>query len=85
MAKEINPNETKNERFKRLACARVNKILAVYKHLSNLKGSNYASTPNERNEILSVLRKGIEEIEYIWAGEKGKKEAFTFKSDSIGE
>jgi hypothetical protein len=77
--------ETKNERFTRLATARVNKVLLIYKHLSNLGGSNYSSTPDEKNQILSALRKGIEEIEYIWAGEKGNKEAFSFKPTELEE
>ena len=73
--------EIKNERFKRLAGARVNKVLTGYRLLSNLAGANYKSTIEQRQEILSALRKGLEEIEYVWANEKPKKENFQFKSE----
>lgn len=51
------PNETKSERFRRLAEARVNKILTMMRLLGNLCGpSFYEYTRDEIEQIFTVLQ-----------------------------
>jgi len=76
--------ENANERFLRLAEARVNKILDGYRLLSNLKGTNYKSTQDQRNELIRVLRTGLDELEAVLAGEKIDKTKFKFHASGNG-
>ena len=70
--------ESKHEKFQRLAPARVNKTLDEMRKLINLKSPSYESTPTERHAIIAALRKGVEEVEYVFSGEKANKASFTF-------
>jgi hypothetical protein len=76
--------ETPNERFTRLAEARMNKILDGYRLIANLKGSNYKSTQEQRIELIQVLRQGLDELEAVLAGEKIDKTKFKFSSFANG-
>ena len=70
--------ETKSQKFHRLAPARVNKTLNEMRKLANLKSASYESTGDERRAIITALRKGVEELEYVFSGEKANKSSFTF-------
>lgn len=74
--------ETPNQRFTRLAEARVNKILDGYRLLTNLVGSNYKSDQAQRRELLQVLRNGLDELEAVFAGEKMDQAKFKFSSST---
>lgn len=72
--------ESKRAKFIRIGERRVNDVLDGLRLLSNLKSSQYDSTPQMRNEILSAIRGAMEEMEYIWSGSKPDKAKFQFKS-----
>lgn len=74
--------ESKHEKFHRLAPARVNKTLDEMRKIANLKSASYESSPDERRAIITALRKGIEELEYVFSGEKANKSSFTFGDPS---
>ena len=77
--------ETKNEKFHRLAPARVNKTLNEMRKISNLIAPSYASTQEERRAIITALRLGVEELEYCFSGEKTNKAKFTFGDTPVEE
>lgn len=49
-------NETKAQKFSRLASARVSKAVKQIKALGNLSGAGYESTPDQRSKIETVIR-----------------------------
>ena len=82
METESEKDAVKSERFRRLAKYRVNKVLDGYRLLARMTGYNYKSSPTQRNEMLQALKEGLEEMEYVWAGEKPKKEKFKFRDEA---
>lgn len=61
MARKSSPtNETKAQKFVRLANSRVNRIIRGYKILGQLGGSGYESTPDQRKRIETVLTEGLQ-------------------------
>lgn len=82
METESEKDAVKSERFRRLSKQRVNKILNGYRLLCNLKGPNYKSSMEEKNEIIFALRQGLEETEMVFGGEKPKKEKFKFRDEA---
>lgn len=54
-------DETKAQRFVRLAEARVSKTLKMIDNIGKLGGSNYERTPEQVNAIAAALHNGIEE------------------------
>ena len=52
-------NETKSQKFVRLANARVNRVLRGLKHIGALGGGGYESTPDQRKRIETVLTEGL--------------------------
>jgi hypothetical protein len=77
--------ETKNEAFVRIAEKRINKILDEFRVITNLFAPSYKTTSEQRNEVVTALRKGVEEVEYVAAGSKVNKEAFKFKPTPLEE
>ena len=75
--------ETKREKFVRIAERRVTQTLDCYRLLANLKSGGYSSTADQRRELISVLRKGLEELELCMAGEKPDKANFVFRSGQV--
>lgn len=57
---KIDPNETKAQKFVRLANHRINRILKLNKALSALGGAAYESTPEQRKRIGDVLKTSLE-------------------------
>lgn len=49
-------DETKAQKFSRLASARVSKAVKQIQALGNLSGSGYESTPEQRTKIETVIR-----------------------------
>ena len=75
--------ETKREKFVRIAERRVTQTLDCYRLLANLKSGGYESTREMRQELISALRNGLEELEAIYAGEKPDKANFVFRSGQV--
>jgi len=73
--------ETKNEKWKRLAKARANKVLNDFRLLTNLKGSGYEASMDEKREVLAAIRTGLDELEAVWSGAKVNKAVFKFRGE----
>lgn len=66
--------ETKEEKFKRLAEARVDKTLKMMRLVGNLSNPNfYESEPEDWESIIKALEKGVEEIKERIMQPAGKK------------
>jgi hypothetical protein len=61
-------NETREQRFIRLANARVNKAIYHIRLIGNLTSASYESTPIQRKAIIDTLRKVFAEVEYHFGG-----------------
>jgi hypothetical protein len=70
-AANIPANETPSQRFVRLANTRVNATLTNLKTLGNLSGSNYASTPDQRKKIETVLTDAVKKAIDAMAAKDG--------------
>lgn len=57
---KVPKNETKSQRFIRLASFRVNKMLKSMKQLGMLGGAGYESTADQRKKIETVLRDSLD-------------------------
>ena len=55
--------ESKEDRFKRLAEHRVNNAVAKVSLIGNLASSNYSFTAEQVQKILSTLRATVDEVE----------------------
>jgi len=55
--------ESKADRFKRLAEPRVGNAVKKIKIIGNLAGSNYEFTPEQVASILTALKSSVEEVE----------------------
>lgn len=53
-------NETKAQKFVRLANFRVNKLLKSFKQLGQLGGNGYESTADQRKKIETILKDSLE-------------------------
>lgn len=72
-------DETREERFIRLANARVNKVIHQIRNIGNLASASYESTPTQRKAVIDTLRKTLDEVEYIFAGEASGPKEVLFK------
>lgn len=71
-------NETKRERFKRLAEARVNKILDMMRLLGNCASpSNYEYTDEDIKKIFNALERELKNTKNKFLGVESKEERFT--------
>lgn len=58
--KAANQDETKAQRFSRLANKRVPKTLKAIANIGNLSGAGYESTPEQRAKIEAALREAVD-------------------------
>ncbi len=58
-----NPEESKADRFKRLAEPRVESTIKKIKIIGNLAASNYEFNADQVQKILTTLRSAVDEIE----------------------
>ena len=58
--------ETKREKFERIATARLSRVNSTVKLLGNLSGSAYESTPERRAGIIADLRADLEALADQW-------------------
>ena len=70
-AKATGPEETPEQKFKRLATARVNNALKKIKLIGNLAAPSYRYTEEEIAKIIQGLKFAVEEVEAKFG--KGKK------------
>lgn len=65
-------DKSKRERFKELAPKRLRTVLKAYKVLKNCAAkSNYEYTPNEAEQIIAHLRKGLDQVEAAFTQKAG--------------
>lgn len=76
-AKAGNLEETPEQKFKRLATARVNNALKKIKLIGNLAAPAYKYTEEEIAKIIQSLKFAVEEVEAKFA--KGKKRESGFQ------
>ncbi|MBI2669534.1 MAG: hypothetical protein HYX20_00055 [Candidatus Yanofskybacteria bacterium] len=70
----INKNETRRDRFKRLATMRTNAVLRRLKVLGNCSNrSTYEYTEEEINKIFSEIERKVKEVKAKFHFPKGKE------------
>lgn len=57
---KVDPNETKQQKFVRLATARVNKVRKALDQIGLLGSPSYDSTEDQRNKISDAIRECVE-------------------------
>lgn len=78
-SEQASPNETKAEKFTRLAPARVNKVIDGLRSLQKLSSSAYEYTPEQIEKIFGAIRTTLEAVEASFAPkEKSTKSGFSF-------
>lgn len=70
----VDPNESKSDKFKRLAKARVTKTLKTISQIENLAGSNYSYTPEQAGAIITALNEAVRSVETKLAKSATKSE-----------
>lgn len=80
MRNPLKQNETKREKFERLAKDRMTKALVAIYRIGKLNNrAMYDYEQRHIDAILQALRAQVEELEYRLAGERGKDEgSFSF-------
>lgn len=76
-AAKVDPNETKEQKFIRLAVPRLNKSVKAISSLGKLAGPGYESTPAMRTKILEILSGELKKVQAQFAGETNGKTGFT--------
>ncbi len=71
-----NPNETPEDKFKRIANLRVTNAIKKIKMIGNLSASAYKYSDEQIDKIISSLRQTIDEVEAKF--KKGSKKADSF-------
>lgn len=78
--KHVDPNESSEDRFKRLARNRLSKALECMRLIQNLsRRTHYDYTEREARKIVRALAKGVEAVEAAF--ERGGREPGIFDSD----
>lgn len=68
----------KQERFKKIATARTNKVLNDLRLLSNCANkNNYSYSQEEVNEILHAIDEGVRDLKAAYLAKKDRKEMFS--------
>lgn len=75
---DASPNETKEDKFKRLGKARTNRALTAISSIGKLSGSSYASTDEQRAAIFRAIRKATDDAEASFKPKGSDKPAFDF-------
>jgi len=71
--------ETKSQKFQRLAATRINKIVSAINTLGNLSNtSQYDFTSEEVGKIIDALNTAVEDLEYRFGGDGEKTTGFSF-------
>ncbi len=76
---DIPENETKNEKFARIARARVSKTIKSIRSLKKLSGSNYERTAEQVAKIVTTLKSEIDALATALApGSRSAKDEVNF-------
>ena len=73
MAEEAQAQETKEEKFARLATKRTQAALTKIRLLGNLTGSSYRYTEDQASKIITTLRQAIDEVDGKFKKIRGQK------------
>ena len=74
-----NQNETRNERFIRLAEGRVNKLVEMLHRIDNLSSNNYEYTEEQAQQIFDFIQSELDEVKgHFFKSEKAERK-FKFK------
>ena len=72
-------NETKAEKFLRLAPPRINKVIGAIQSLGKLSSNSYEYTPEQTEKMFAAIRKELDECETSFKPkEKKEDKGFTF-------
>ena len=71
--------ETRNDKFRRLAEKRMNKVLHGLDQLGNLSGPGYEYSEAEVERIIAALSQGVDEVERRLRRQKPQKSEFAFE------
>lgn len=74
---DVNPSETKAEKFKRLATQRTQKTLHSIESLSNLSSSAYEYTPEQVESIFTAIEEAVADAKKKFEKTGKKKAEFT--------
>lgn len=80
----VDPNETKAEKFTRLAPKRVTKALKAIRGIENLASANYESTDAQKTQIIDALQTAIDSVGSSFWPEKntGSSDEFSFEDEN---
>lgn len=73
MADEMPAQETKEQKFARLATKRTEAALTKIRLLGNLTGSSYRYTEEQASKIVGALRQAVDEVEAKFRKVRGQK------------
>jgi hypothetical protein len=73
-------DETKAQKFQRLAKHRTTKALERIRQLKPLTGTAYESTIEQRRQVVDAILKAVTELEVAFSGSKSEAKGFDFKS-----
>lgn len=77
---ESNPNETKNEKFIRLAEGRMTKLLSFIRKLDNLSNrNNYEYSDEQVEQMFSAIESELAEVKSNFMKTNKENKAFKFK------
>jgi ribosome biogenesis protein Nip4 len=71
-------NESKRDRFRRLAPKRVSNALKRIRHIGNLSAAAYESTEQERAKIVKAVSDAVAEMQRKLEQRKESQDEFTF-------
>ena len=75
---DASPNETKEDKFRRLGKARMNRALTAVASLGKLSGASYASTGEQQASMFRALRKAVDDAEAQFKPKGSDKPTFDF-------
>jgi hypothetical protein len=74
---ETKPTETRQQKFVRLANARVSKAVKAIYNIGNLGGTGYESTQEQRDKVVAALTDACESVRVRLNKEQVKPSGFT--------
>lgn len=73
----VDPNETKAQKFARLANKRVPKALKDIANIGKLSGTGYERTPEQAQKIVTALETAVKVVKDKFAGVKEAAQTFS--------
>ena len=69
-------NETKNEKFKRIATLRVNNVIRIIESIGKLSASSYEYSNEEVEKIFSSLQETLDKVKSLFSVKKNEAKKF---------